>query len=573
MRTARRLLAFTLVVAPGLMSVLSPVVADAQRRTVPPAMSAITEADLRRDLYFLAGDSLRGREAGTLDEMRASMWIADQLRKIGVQPMGDNGTYFQWWNIRRTRLGTNSVIRIGEKSLTLWADIAAMANNETDITGTTVWAGDGSDTTIDVRGKVAIAQIRSPSSGGRGSRIVVAPEYSYTTRAVQLQGAALAERGAAAVILVADDSSEKGFEGVNVIRMRGTYAVDGAAGRGGSGRGAGANASAPVGTGAFCGGPPLVPDTTAGRGGGRAGAGGAAGRGAAAGAAGGGGRAAAGGGRAGGGGPAQVAAPVFLVRRALLNDLRTNGQQATIRLFRESFVYPSVNIVGVVRGTDPQLRNEYVIFSSHQDHDGVRYNFNGDSIWNGADDNGTVSVALLAAARAFVSQPARRSVLFIYHGAEERGLLGSRYYTQHPIVPLAQTVAVLNGDMIGRNNPDTASIMGVQPPHMNSRELVAMALEANALTGKFALDSLWDRPTHPEGWYRRSDHLPYAESCVPALMYSTNLHPDYHTPRDEPSAINYPKLARMTRWMYLTGWFVANADRRPALEPVFDVRR
>jgi Zn-dependent M28 family amino/carboxypeptidase len=194
-------------------------------------------------------------------------------------------------------------------------------------------------------------------------------------------------------------------------------------------------------------------------------------------------------------------------------------------------------------------------------------------VWHGADDNGSVSVALLAAARAFVKQPARRPALFIYHGAEERGLLGSRFEVSHPVVPLSQVVAVINGDMIGRNNPDTASIMGVQPPHMNSSEFVAMALEANSLTGKFHLDSTWDRPTHPEGWYRRSDHLPYAEACVPALEWSTNLHPDYHTPRDTPANINYPKLTRMAQWMYMTGWIVGNADKRPALEKVFDVRR
>jgi Zn-dependent M28 family amino/carboxypeptidase len=240
---------------------------------------------------------------------------------------------------------------------------------------------------------------------------------------------------------------------------------------------------------------------------------------------------------------------------------------------RESFTYPSVNIVARVRGTDAALRDEYVLFSSHQDHDGVRYSVNGDSIWNGADDNGTVSVALLGIARAFVKQPGRRSALFVYHGAEERGLLGSRYYAAHPIIPLAKTVAVLNGDMLGRNHPDSASILGVQPPHMTSRGLVALALQANELTGKFRLDSIWDRPTHPEGWYRRSDHLPYAESCVPSLMYSSNLHPEYHTPRDDPASINYSKLTRITQWMYMTGWLVANADQRPALEQVFDVRR
>jgi Zn-dependent M28 family amino/carboxypeptidase len=245
--------------------------------------------------------------------------------------------------------------------------------------------------------------------------------------------------------------------------------------------------------------------------------------------------------------------------------------ELSIRL--ERFTTPSVNVIGVVRGTDPKLRDEYVVFSSHQDANGVRVTLEGDSVHAGADDNASVTAADLAAARAFVRQPGKRSALFINHGSEERGLIGSRYHAAHPVVPLQQIVAVLNGDMIGRNNPDSAALLGTQPPHRNSSELVAMALKANALTGKFELDTIWDRPTHPEGWYFRSDHLPYARSNVPALMYSTNLHDDYHTPRDNPARIDYAKLTRMAQWIYLTGWFVANAPERPKLEPDFHLER
>ncbi len=133
-------------------------------------------------------------------------------------------------------------------------------------------------------------------------------------------------------------------------------------------------------------------------------------------------------------------------------------------------------------------------------------------------------------------------------------------------------MAVLNGDMIGRNHPDSAALLGSQPPHRNSSALVQMALEANRATGKFVVDSLWDRPTHPEGWYFRSDHVPYAERNVPALFFSTNLHADYHTPRDEPKAIDYPKLTRMAKWMYMTGWLAANAKERPRVDSGFVLR-
>ena len=141
------------------------------------------------------------------------------------------------------------------------------------------------------------------------------------------------------------------------------------------------------------------------------------------------------------------------------------------------------------------------------------------------------------------------------------------------MVPRDQIIAVLNADMMGRNSPDSASLLGVQPPHRNSTDLVQMALRANELTGKFKLDSIWDRPTHPEGWYFRSDHLPYARLNIPAVEYSSNLHPDYHTPRDEWERIDISKLTRMTQWMYATGWLVSNAAKRPGLDPGFKLER
>ncbi|MEO7043290.1 MAG: M28 family peptidase, partial [Gemmatimonadaceae bacterium] len=250
-----------------------------------------------------------------------------------------------------------------------------------------------------------------------------------------------------------------------------------------------------------------------------------------------------------------------------------SARRLTLNLRAETFVYPSVNVVAKVPGVDPSLRGEYVLFSGHDDHDGVRFPVAGDSIWNGADDNASVAVGMLAIGRAFVQQPARRSALFVWHGAEERGLLGSRWFVSHPTVPLSAIVAVLNGDMIGRNNPDSAALLGSQPPHRNSAALVQMALDANAHVTKFAIDSSWDRPSHPEGWYFRSDHLPYARAGIPALFFTTLLHADYHTPADEASRIDYVKLARMARWMYATGWDVANTLAKPALDQGFKLER
>ena len=490
----------------------------------PAAMSAIREADLKRDMYALAGDEMRGREAGTLDEMRASMWLADEMRKIGLVPKGEDGTFFQWWNMRRTRISTvSSSVTFHGKPLALWTDVTPTSNAAADVSGTTMFVGDGSDTTMDIRGKVVVATLLPPTPSAIRTTTNTY-EVNYTRPAITAQAGRLTARGAAAVILVADSIAEIAFDGMAKTQMRGTYDVVGGV-------------------------PRFVRPPAAGAAGG------------------GGGRGGRGGGRGG-----QAPVPVLLVHRSALSEFRTDGQPVEIHIRSESFETPSVNIIGMVRGTDPKLRDEYVLFSSHQDHDGVRFTVAGDSIWNGADDNASTSVALLAIARAWVKQPSKRSALFIFHGAEERGLLGSRYHAAHPVVPLTSIAAVLNGDMIGRNNPDTAALLGSQPPHRNSLELVNMAIEANGATAKFVIDSLWDRPTHAEGWYFRSDHVPYAERNVPSLFFSTNLHPDYHTPRDEPKNINFAKLTKMTQWMYETGWIVGNAPKKPVIDAGFQLR-
>ena len=500
-----------LLVSLALLS--APLAAQSSVRP-PAAINAIREADLKRDLYALASDSMRGREAGTIDEMRASVWVADQMAKIGLRPLGDFGSWFQWWSIRRTRISsTSSSVKLNGHPLPLWIEVTPTTNTAADVAGPTFFVNDLRDTTIAVRGKI-VATMLTPPDPATIRTTTNTPDYNYTRAALVPLAAALTRRGAAAVILVADSVAERAFDGVAKVQGRGAYDVVGGVPR---------FVRTPT-----PGAAPIVQPGTP--------------------------------------------VPILLVHAGALTALRADGSTVDIRLRSESFEYPSANVIGVIRGTDPILRDEYVLFSSHQDHDGVRYTVNGDSIWNGADDNGTTSVALLAIARAWKQHPSRRSALFIFHGAEERGLLGSRYHVAHPVVPLASIVAVLNGDMLGRNSPDSAALLGSQPPHRNSATLVRMAIDANRLTSGFAIDSLWDRPSHPEGWYFRSDHVPYAERSVPALFFSSNLHHDYHTPRDEPRTIDYVKLTRIAKWMYMTGWIAANAKERPAADSGFVLR-
>ncbi len=475
----------------------------------PPALAAIREGDLRRDLYAMASDAMRGREAGTLDELRAAVWTAERAREAGLKPAGDDGTYFQWWPMRRVRLvpERSAVAVAGEAPLVWGRDVvpAAPAEFRGELPLVAPAAG---DTAADVRGRAVVVDVRPPRA--------LPPEgvslrpFRYVLAAIREQSSALVRRGAGAVVLVGDSTAEAAWAFAGAGLLRGRYNVDTT--------GAAAIPTAP---------------------------------------------------------------PVLWVRQALGASLRRGaaaGGRLALALTAESFVYPSANVVAVAPGRDPRLRGEYVLFSGHHDHDGVRtpVDVGGgrlDSIWNGADDNASVDVAILAAGRAFVRAPGRRSALFVWHGAEERGLLGSRWFSAHPTVPRDSIVAVLNGDMIGRNSPDSAALLGAQPPHRNSSDLVEIALAANRAVGHFALDSTWDRPSHPEGWYFRSDHLPYARLGVPAVMFTTLLHPDYHTVRDGPERIDYAKLTRMARWMYATGWAVAERDRRPGVDAGFKLER
>ena len=160
-----RLAALAVTLAPGLtLSAQANAKGKSTANTaVPLAMSAIKRTDLERDLYAMAGDGMRGREAGTPDEMRASIWVAEQMRQIGVKPMGEDQSYFQWFNMVRTRVSTVSTTgALGDKALVVWKDFVPLGSANADVSAPIVWLGTGADSTIDVRGKIAALQITTP---------------------------------------------------------------------------------------------------------------------------------------------------------------------------------------------------------------------------------------------------------------------------------------------------------------------------------------------------------------------------------------------------------------------------
>lgn len=243
------------------------------------------------------------------------------------------------------------------------------------------------------------------------------------------------------------------------------------------------------------------------------------------------------------------------------------------------------NVVAIVPGSDPALRGTYVAFGAHYDHVGyadrepladgagapgrVTSGTRDDRIWNGADDDGSGTVALLALAKAFATSAAkpRRSLLFVWHAGEERGLWGSRYFADQPTVPLDQVVAQLNIDMIGRNrddNPAEANTVYLVGSDRISTELHEVNRAANAaLPAPLTLDYELNDPSDLEQLYYRSDHYSYAARGVPVIFFTTGLHPDYHANTDEVSRIEFDKLTRITQLVYETGVRLANLDHPP----------
>lgn len=251
------------------------------------------------------------------------------------------------------------------------------------------------------------------------------------------------------------------------------------------------------------------------------------------------------------------------------------------------------NVVAVLPGGDPALAGEYVAVSAHYDHVGAGpaddhhsrlapkagAGAAGDSIYNGADDNGSGAVALLSMAGAFArSAPRpRRSILFVWHAGEEKGLMGSRYFVDDPRVPLKQIAALLNVDMIGRSRaagdaaPANADLTGPEEIHVigskrMSSELGELSERVNREYLGLKFNYRHDDPADPERAFFRSDHIHYARKGIPVIFYMSGTHEDYHRPSDSSDKIDYAKMERVARTIHATAWELANLPARPRVD-------
>jgi hypothetical protein len=478
----------------------------------------ITSDELRRDLMVFASDSFRGREAGTPDAVRAARYLADRAAAVGLEPAGDSG-FFQKVPLTRQQFTPQSTVAVrspgGARPLGIGAEIVPILDGPpesrmalTSVDVPLVFAAFGrpadfADITIDGRAVVIING--APKSATAAERARMEADSAIGPRVQRaVQG------GASAVIVILTGATEKLYDQV-AGEMMGPVSLEDP--------NAAAAPAAPPRKGPMLfvarlrAGSPLLPAAWPGS-------------------------------------EAAAAMP---------------GVTFTAQLQMRNERIVGYNVAAIVRGTDSTKNRSYVAYGAHLDHIGIQPAVNGDSIANGADDDGSGSTTLLAIARSFKAQPARRSALFVWHTAEEKGLFGSEFFTAHPTVPIDSIVAQLNVDMVGRNAPDSLYFIGpMAAPGGQSRLLGRIVDSVNTASPRpFLINREWDSPTHPEHLYERSDHFNYAKRGIPIVFFTTGLHPDYHEVSDDVAKINFEKMARVGNLLFNAGQAVGNRLSRP----------
>jgi len=231
------------------------------------------------------------------------------------------------------------------------------------------------------------------------------------------------------------------------------------------------------------------------------------------------------------------------------------------------------NVLGFLEGSDPKLKNEVLVVTGHYDHIGLVTNPNAtDKVNNGADDDGSGTTGVLMLAEAFskakkAGKGPKRSILFMTVCGEEKGLLGSEWYAEHPVFPIANTITNLNIDMIGRGDKDHPdnNFVYIIGSNMLSDDLDRVGKKANADYTNILLDEKYNNRTDPNQFYYRSDHYNFAKFGIPVIFYFNGVHEDYHQPGDEVSKIDFPMLAKRAQLVYFTAWELANGANRPVV--------
>jgi hypothetical protein len=489
---------------------LVPAGAAAQRAPSPSPSgpASITTADVQRRINIIAADSMRGRPTPSRELEEVAAYIGGEFQRLKLRPAGDSGRYVQRYPLEVWRFEPDSsTLRASGRATASWRlgqDVVLVQGEAPE--------GQQAAPVVFVTG--------NPLAGGALDSTAVAGKVVILSFGPQLNAIAgkVLPLSPLAILLVGDlpDSLWMQFPGrEGGIRVRNPS------------EGGGPNIPAVFATRLSTLGPWL----------------------------------------AGAGVNLDSLAPWS---RAALKARPVTDETIQINVWQRLLERTTApNVVGILDGSDPSLRSEYVVYSAHMDHigtpgDGLGCAAQGaDSICNGADDDGSGTVAVLELAEAFATAAARpkRSVVFMTVSGEERGLWGSAYFTDHPTVPLASVVADLNTDMVGRNAPDTMAVIGRE--HSDLGTTVDRVAAAHPELRIHPVGDLWPQ----EGLFFRSDHFNFAKHGVPILFFTSGLHPDYHRVTDAPAALDADKVARYARLAYFLGMDVANSAVRPKWNP------
>jgi len=538
-----------------------------------PTSSEISEKDLKTRLYIFADDSMQGRQFGREGNMKGTAYIAAELKRLGIEPAGENGTYFQALPVVVRKYTDKSTLSVDGKALRWNADFVAVpARSPRPLASAQVIYGGVTGDTVNVITKEQAA----------GKIVLLAP----------------APRSTASAFAGGGGGGGGGFGGGAAAQFRNRQFADAAAivtadldDLSASQRAFINNPAGQVTLPPAPGAPPILSTPASLR-------------------------------------VTRDAAAALLGRpidRAAVGTLGGNVS-GTLDFTETPRPDWGRNVAGVVRGSDPALRGQYLLISAHNDHVGftatpvdhdslfalqhkallmsfvgkdtirmltaeqrraIQVNLDSlrklrparlDSIRNGADDDGSGSMGLLEIAEAVSKMPKkpRRSILFLWHTGEEAGLQGARYHTTHFLVPRDSIVAALNMDMIGRGGANdipggSPDFLGVVGANFISNDVGDAVRSVNAKQGKpLALDYRFDAdvtgslgPAY-NNIYRRSDHYMYAQAGIPIAFFFTGLHADYHQVTDEPQYIDYTHYNRITNYVRDLAVELANRDKRPA---------
>lgn len=528
------LILLSLILPTGAFAQVAVKITPAERK----AAENITAKQLSDYLYFIASDALEGRDTPSRGLDTAAEFIKMNLSRWGFKPAGDNGTFFQKMALRRESVDAAATkVIVDGASFAYNEDFFRLGGNAETGAASLVFGKDGwmvkaknidSLANVDVKGKIVVF-----AANGFSQQFIVPPPtgVAQTDLTPATRGTDWADpvtnarqKGAAGVIVIAPQQMLAFWEQVKSFFSRGSMYPEKLREE-----------------------TPNVQSNTM---------------------------------------PVMLVSPkvrdaIFGANADAINAAVGNlNKTASLSAKSKTDTLWTQNVVGVWEGGDPVLKNEYVAIGAHYDHVGVNPNARGeDKIWNGADDDGSGTVAVLSIAEALAKMPKRpkRSVLFVWHAGEEKGLWGSEYFTKFPTVDISKVVAQLNIDMIGRSRkpddtkPANKELSGeneiyVIGSEMMSTTLGAITKQTNDGFLKMSYNYKYDDPKDPNRFFFRSDHFNYAVKGIPIVFWFDGVHEDYHGPGDHPDKIDYAKMEKVTRTIFLTMMEVTDLKERPKVD-------